>query len=484
MRAARAVVPLRTFLIASLLLLDSRVSGTLVAAAGSTEDQASIVRAATQLTAIEVGRSAPRVPGSGPRTFTGHPVSLDFQDLDLRAVLRTFAEISGLNIVIDPDVKGTVNVSLHEVPWDQALDIILRANQLDYTVEGTVVRIAPLEVLREESEARRKLADEEALSGELRTVTQTLSYAKAKELAPLLTKTALTKRSQIEVDERTNTLILTDLQVGLDKALKLVKELDTPQPQVSIEARIIETSKAFARELGIRLGISGEVSPAIGNTTPLSFPNQGTISGTAGRFSPFQDSARITLGALNGAFNLDAALSALENENKIRILSSPRVVTQDNVEAEIVQGQQIPYTTATVPTGAGNASFFVPIPTVQFKDVFLKLLVRPKITASGTIQMDVVVENSIPDRSRQPANVSDAESPPAISTQRAKTTVLVTDGGTTMLGGVISELESNTEDRTPGLHRVPFLGLLFKRHATRTEGRELVLFITPKIVKS
>ncbi len=192
-----------------------------------------------------------------PRRFTGHPISLDFQGVDLRAVLRTFAEITGLNLVIDPEVKGVVDVSLHEVPWDHALDIILRANQLDYTVEGTIVRIAPIETLRTEGESRRRLAEEQALSGELVTVTKMLSYAKAADLAPLLLRTALTKRSSIQVDPRTNNLIITDLQAGLDRATALLVDLDAPQPQVEIEARIVRTTKDFAKELGIQWGFGG-----------------------------------------------------------------------------------------------------------------------------------------------------------------------------------------------------------------------------------
>src|SRR5262249_26649553 len=169
-------------------------------------------------------------PGVAGKVFTGHPVSLDFQGVDLRAVLRTFSEITGLNVVIDPGVKGTVDVSLREVPWDQALDIILRANQLGYSVEGSIVRIAPLDVLAKEEQARRALKEEQDLSGETHTLTRTLSYAKAKELSSLLLKNALTKRGVIDVDDRTNTMIITDLDPGLDKARKLVDSLDTPQP--------------------------------------------------------------------------------------------------------------------------------------------------------------------------------------------------------------------------------------------------------------
>src|SRR4029077_2236080 len=183
--------------------------------------------------------------------FTGNPVSLDFQGADLRAVLRTFAEISGLNIVIDPAVTGTVDVALRDVPWDQALDLILRANKLSYIVDGTIVRIAPLTVLAEEETQRRKLSDEQALAGELRVLTKTLSYAKADELQQLLTRSALSTRGTVQVDVRTNTLIITDLAPRLDVAESLITTLDRPQSQVEIEARIVQTNKNYARALGV-----------------------------------------------------------------------------------------------------------------------------------------------------------------------------------------------------------------------------------------
>src|SRR5204862_856629 len=172
------------------------------------------------------------------RVYTGHPISLDFQGVDLRSVLRVFAEVSGLNIVIDPAVTGTVHVSLHDVPWDQALDIILRANKLGYLVDGTIVRIAPLGVLADEEAQRRKLTDEQALAGELRVLTKTLSYAKAEELKDLLTKSALSARGSVQTDPRTNTLIITDLADRLNMANDLITTLDKPQPEVEIEARI------------------------------------------------------------------------------------------------------------------------------------------------------------------------------------------------------------------------------------------------------
>jgi type IV pilus assembly protein PilQ len=425
--------------------------------------------------------SIPRVRvGDVNRTFNGHPISLDFQGVDLRAVLRTFSEITGLNVVIDPGVKGTVDVSLREVPWDQALDIILRANQLGYTIEGSIVRIAPLDVLAKEEQARRALKEEQDLSGELHTLTRMLSYAKAKDLSALLLKSALTKRGVIDVDDRTNTMIITDLDPGLDKARKLVDTLDTPQPQVEIEARIIDTTSNFSKELGIRLGLDGTASPGLGNTLPLVFPNQAAGQATAGTInSAASQLAQLTLGSINGAFHVTATVSAMEKEGKLKVISAPRVIMQNNVEGEIVQGDQIPYTTATaIPSDGGILTTFQ-VPQVQFKDAALKLHVKPRITAAGTVIMEVQLERSAADFSKSlPGNPN-----PAITTQKASTTVQVNDGSTAVIGGVMFEQSNQSEDRTPYLYKVPIVGKLFRRNNTDNTTRELVLLITPKIVK-
>ena len=201
-------------------------------------------------------------------------------------MLRTFAEISGLNIVIDPAVQGSVDVSLRDVPWDQALDIILRANKLGYSVDGTIVRVAPLNVLADEEKQRRQLAEQQALAGELKVATITLSYATADQVKGLLLKSALSQRGTIEVDTRSNTLIISDLQASIDKATSLVNTLDRPQPQVEIEARIVITNKSFKREIGARLGLGGEASPRLGNTTPLAFPNSVIVGGRTGAPGP------------------------------------------------------------------------------------------------------------------------------------------------------------------------------------------------------
>jgi len=421
----------------------------------------------------------------GPETkrYTGQPISLDFQGADLRAVLRVFSEISGLNVVIDPSIQGTVDVALRDVPWDQALDIILRSNKLGYSLDGTIVRIAPLAVLADEEAQRRKLAEEQALSGRLQVLTRTLSYAKAEDVAPLLTKTVLSSRGQVQTDVRTNTLIINDLAERLTQAVDLIGTLDQPQPQVEIEARIVQTTREFARTLGVQWGVGARASQALGNTLPLAFPNQGSITGRTGgsQGDTAADAANtavnlgvqnaasaigLALGSVNGAVNLDVALSALERQGNGRLLSTPRVATQNNVEAEITQGVQIP-----IQTVANNTV------TVTFKDAALTLKVTPQITAANTVIMRISVENAAPDFSRSVNNI------PPIDTQRAVTQVLVTNGETTVIGGIYVSREQASQDRTPGLSRIPLLGWLFKRDGVTDESRELLIFITPRIVR-
>jgi type IV pilus assembly protein PilQ len=419
-----------------------------------------------------------------PRRFTGNPVSLDFQGADLRAVLRTFSEISGLNIVIDPAVQGTVDVALRDVPWDQALDIILRANKLGYIVDGTIVRIAPLTVLAEEESQRRKLGEEQALAGAIEVLTKTLSYAKAEELQALLTKSALSQRGTVQVDPRTNTLIISDLADRLTIANDLIATLDRPQPQVEIEARIVQANKNYARQLGVQWGFNGRVDPALGNTTNLAFPNNGQVGGRTGTAQgPANGTATSTavnlgvqgansaiglaLGSINGAFNLDMALSAAETSGNLRVLSTPRVSAQNNGEAEITQGVQIP-----IQTVANNTV------TVSFKDAALTLKVTPQITAANTVIMKIALENAQPDFSRAVNGI------PPINTQRANTMVLVNDGQTTVIGGIFVSQEQATYDKTPGLGSVPLLKWLFKRDDVRDQSTELLIFITPRITKT
>jgi type IV pilus assembly protein PilQ len=379
-------------------------------------------------------------------------------------------------MVIDPAVSGTVDVALRDVPWDQALDLILRANKLGYLVEGTIVRIAPLNVLADEESGRRKLGDERALAGTLEVLTQTLSYAKAEELQALLTKSALSPRGTVQVDARTNTLIITDLPDRLTTAKSLITTLDRAQPQVEIEARIVQTNKQYARQLGVQWGFNGRVDPALGNTTNLAFPNSGTLAGgTTGvpagtavnlGVGGATSAVGLALGSINGALNLDIALTALESSGNGRLLSTPRVTTQNNIAAEITQGVRVP-----VQTVSNNTV------TVSYVDAALSLRVTPQITASNTVIMQIAVDNGS-------ANPPQSNGSVSINTQRAATTVLVGDGQTTVIGGIYSSISNSTTDRTPVLGQIPVLRWLFKRDQLNDSNTELLIFITPRIIKS
>jgi type IV pilus assembly protein PilQ len=283
-------------------------------------------------------------------------------------------------------------------------------------------------------------------------------------------------------------LIITDLPARLETAATLLEALDQPEPQVEIEARIVSTSRDFSRAVGIEWGLNGRVSPQLGNTTPLAFPNNGSIGGRQGtqgaegsdvRADPINQTGNVVnlpstlpaaaaiglaMGSVNGAFNLDVALSAAESTGKVRVLSTPRVTTQNNVKAEMTQGVQIP-----VQTQANNTV------TVTFKDAALTLRVTPQITAANTVIMQVELENASPGE--------EVQGIPSINTQRALTTVQVDDGATTIIGGVLINEERQLQDRVPALHKLPILGWLFKRYSEVDDSRELLIFITPRILK-
>ncbi len=411
--------------------------------------------------------------------YTGFPISLDFEGVDLRAVLRTLAEVTGLNLVLDPGVKGVVDVALRDVPWDQALEMILRANQLAYSVDGTIVRIAPTQTFSNEAADRRKQAEErmrELAVSKKEYKTSRLSYANAKDLAPLVKKSGMTTFGDIQVDENTNTLILFDIPDGLAKAEQLIAELDRPQAQVEIEARIVRTSKSAARELGLLWGFGGAATPELGNTTKMAFPNSINTGGTAGTINTAVDNAFIKLGSVNGAFNLDVALSALETQGRVSIMLRPRVVTQNNIKATITRGQEIPYTTLQTPGAGEGVNVIQPVPQVQFKTAALTLNVTPRITEANTVILDVDVDNGSPGQIEANGNRS-------INTQRVTTRVLVADQGTTVIGGINEATTQFTEDRTPGLHRLPLVGRLFRRDTATDDEGELLIFITPRILR-
>jgi type IV pilus assembly protein PilQ len=306
-----------------------------------------------------------------------------------------------------------------------------------------------------------------------------LSYAEAKDIATLLKDSrVLSPRGEAQVDERTNTIIVNDLADRLQPAEALIRSLDVPQPQVEIEARIVQTSRDFARQIGVNWGVNGRVAPDLGNTTGLAFPNQGSVSGRLAEQGPDAVGTAVdhsvtnpttaiglALGSINGAFNLDVALTALERSGQGKILSTPRVSTQNNIEAELMQGVQIP-----IQTVANNTV------TVTWKDAALILRVLPQITSATTVIMRIVVENGSPDFAKA------IEGNPPINTQRANTQVRVADGDTTVIGGIFLSTEQTTQSRTPGLSKVPLLGWLFKRNELTDESRELLIFITPRII--
>ena len=405
-------------------------------------------------------------------------------------MLRTFAEISSLNIVIDPEVDGRVDVALRDVPWDQAFDLILQTNRLEYILNGNIIRIAPSSVLRTEAILRADLAAERELAGELVDVTRTLNYARAEALAGLITDSVLSSRSQVQFDERTNTLIMTDLVARLARADELISGLDHAEPQVEIEARIVQVNTDYAQALGIQWGINGRIQPELGNTTPLAFPNRGGLTGRTGFLQgPVGVDARaldtenigtavnlgavnatsaigLALGSVTGAFNLDVVLSALETEGKGRILSTPRITTQNNVTATIIQGDQIP-----IQTIANNTV------TVTFQDAALTLTVTPQITAADTVIMQIQLDNDVADFSRSVNGI------PPIITQSASTTLQVGGGQTTVIGGIFESIETERQSRTPGLSRIPLLGWLFKNNSTTESSDELLIFVTPHILR-
>jgi type IV pilus secretin PilQ/predicted competence protein len=447
------------------------------------EPQDPVLTSATNLAGVE-------------KVYTGHPISLDFKDGDLQDIFRLFADISGMNVVVNPGVSGKVTLKLNEVPWDQALDLILKANGLGYTLEGNVIRIARLSDLQKEESDRRKLAEEKALAGDLGTLTTRISYAKAQELSDVLKKAgALSARGTINVDTRTNTMIVKDLPAFLERSKELIAELDRATPQVEIEARIVVTSRNFTRDLGIQWGFLNQQTNQFGNTNRRTFPSSVVLNGqgvpaqggvAAGDLAPgsgigngddrgyavnlpatgFNTALGISLGNLIGSFNLDAALTALERQGRGRLLSTPKVTTQNNQEAEIKQGVQIP-----IQTVANNTV------TVTFKDAVLTLKVTPQITEAGTVILKVEVENNAADFANLVNGI------PPINTQSAKTQVLVQDGSTAVIGGIYQSNEQTSQSSTPFLGKVPILGYLFRNRFVQTTNNELLLFITPRIIK-
>lgn len=412
--------------------------------------------------------------GEVERTYIGEPIDLKVTGADINDVIRTFAQLSGLNIIVQPGVTGAVTAEMTNVPWDQALEQILRVNSLGYELDGNVMRIAPIPVLRQEARDRQELLAARALAIPLSTVIKRLSYANAQSVASVLRSGGaggglLSQRGNVIVDDRTNTLIIKELPRFLDTVLAVVDNLDSPEPQVMIEARIVETTKRFTRELGIDWGFDAIADAAHGNTTGLVFPNNVTVGGDVGLGVGAPNGLLdVRLGNILNTFTLDIALQAAENEGLINILSAPKVATLNNQAASIQSGLQIP-----VQTIANNTV------TVQFVNATLSLDVTPHVTAEGTILMDIAIRKREPQLGLVIPGATNAP----ISTKEASTRVIVRDGGTTVIGGIYRVSTDQGEDRVPGLANIPLIGQLFRNRTRRDENEELLIFITPRVIK-
>lgn len=419
--------------------------------------------------------------------YTGEPFGMNFKDLDLKDFFRLIHEISGLNVVLDPSVKGSVTIVLDDVPWDQALAIVLDNNGLACTLSGNVLRIATLDTMKVEAESRRAQQEAQALAVPKQTITRYLSYGHAKDAMPIIKK-FLSARGDVVADDRSNALVVEDIPSVLPKIEDLIRMLDRKTPEVEIEARVVASTRTFARDIGTQLGAGfGSGNNAVGGATGVS-PIQVTLpGGQTPRFITAPGAANSiplfsNLGATGptggiefvnatAGFRLDFILTMAENRGLLKILSRPHITTQNNISALIRQGSRIPVVTQAQLGGP---------PTVTYVDAFLRLTVVPQITAENTIFLNIDVENTVPDFSR----VTGSQLNPTLNTQQATTQVLVTDGGTVVIGGVIQTQNSVAISQIPLLGSIPFLGNLFKHTNVNTSTAELIFFITPKIIQT
>ncbi len=397
-------------------------------------------------------------------------------------------EISGLNVVLDPNVHGTLTIVLDDVPWDQALDIVLKNNDLARELEGNVLRIATVDTLKKEADARRAQQESEALAVEKVTVTRFLSYAHSKDVVPTIKK-FLSQRGDVISDDRTNAVIISDIPNVIPSLDRLLTQLDRKTQEVEIEARVVAATRSFARDIGTQFGFGwGNGHTAVGGaadagSSPTDVngltPGYITVGGNgtgAGTKIPLFSNLPVTsptsgLTFINASNNvrIDAVLTLAESRGLLKILSRPRVVTQNNIQALVRQGVRVPIVTQAQLGGP---------PTVSYVDAFLRLTVVPQITSEGTIFLNVDVENTTPDFGRT------VQGNPTLITQQATTQVLVTDGGTVVIGGVIQTNNSMNVQQVPLLGDVPILGNLFKRRSVTTSNQELIFFITPRIIQT
>jgi type IV pilus secretin PilQ/predicted competence protein len=415
------------------------------------------------------------------KKYTGDPISVNLKDVDLKDFFRLIHEISGLNVVLDPSVRGTVTLVLDEVPWDQALDIVLRNNGLTKEIDGNVLRIATQDTLRREADQHRELLKAQSDSIEMVTVTRVLSYAQAPTMVVTLKK-FLTPRGDVFADIRSNTLIIRDIPASIPKIDNLLRQIDRKSQQVEIDARVVQTTRSFAREIGTEFGFSTPAGNTalgglVGNSTFLSpvihsiVPDFSTPSGS-GSSIPLNTNLGAT--APNSGFTfatqghnyaIDFILSLMENRGVGKILSEPKGITQNNEKLTVKQGQQIP-----IQTNINNTI------STQYVDAVLELEVTPQITSEGTVFLDVNVQNTQIDKSIS------VQGQPGLDTQSTQTKVLVSDGGTVVIGGVVVTNQTTTIDQVPLLGSMPLIGNLFKHTSISVSTQELMFFLTPRIL--
>lgn len=419
------------------------------------------------------------VQGLRPGEYGGEKLSLNFQNIDVRAVLQVIADFTDFNIVTSDSVTGNLTLRLQDVPWDQALDIILQARGLDKRTTGNVIWIAPAQELadreRQQLEARAQFGDLEPLI----TESFQVNYHRAAEIVSFLTareQTVLSTRGTVTHDDRSNKVFITDVGSRLDAVRRLINEIDIAPRQVLIEARVVEANKGFARDLGVRLRFGDTRTPRpqvdlVGGPRfrPGVFQG-GALTGAgiaSGGSTPVTDFSSFAFSLFNAAATkfLSLEVAALESDQRGRVISSPRVLTTNQVEAAIEQGTEIAYRTES---SAGAT-------TVEFKKAVLSLRVTPQITPDGRVQLRVQVNK---DRPIFFPNISE----PGIDTKNVNTEVLVENGGTVVIGGIFEEEESNNVARVPFLGDLPYMGALFRNTSRETKQQELLIFITPRIV--
>lgn len=417
-----------------------------------------------------------------PPQYTGEKIALDFFETDIKNVFRILREVSGKNFAIDKDVDGKVTLTLeHPVPWDQVLDLILKMNQLGKTLEGDIIRIATRTTLkREEEERQKKLKDRQTLEEQkkalepIRTEYISINYSDADaEIKPHLEAIITKERGSISVDKRTNTVILTDTENKIRQAKEIVERLDKVTPQVMIEARIVEANTTFSRTIGTQWGIEGGFAnedDAAGIGPQRGFDIFGGTYGynMAVNLPPTDTSAAIGFNFMRIAgspLSLNAAIAAMESEGGGKIISAPKILTLDNKEATIKQGLEVPYQTID---DDGQ-------PEIQFKNVDLLLKVTPHITPDNRISMRLEITNN--------EIATETGDIPALTTKEARTELLVNDGDTVVIGGILKSTKTYLDKGLPGLSKIPLLGWFFKTESESERKEELLIFITPRIVQ-